>query len=238
MLLVMWTGPRPSPGSLPNPARLARRDILVDVALCAIFGLIFEGFYSEGDYLYLHAPKLYDLATSFDALLPMWRPFSIIYLSIMPLLLTAPFLLKEPRRLLPLGIAWSLELAIALAVYAAFPVRALSAPYDPSGIFGLLMQVTKGINLEGNTFPSLHVTLSVSAVWAYSAVVSRPWRIVFWTWGIAIVASTMLIRQHGIADVAGGLALASAVMVWAYPAIQRALATSEGIIFSAPSGDR
>jgi len=139
--------------------------------------------------------------------------------------------LREPGRLLPFGVALGAQLLVAFAIYSAFPVKALDAPYSPAGLFGHMMALEKAINLDGNAFPSLHVALSTSAAWAYAPFLARRWRAGLFVWTAAIVASTMLTRQHGVADVLGGFVLAASVMTMFYPRVQRELAASQEAIF-------
>lgn len=86
------------------------------------------------------------------------------------------------------------------------------------------MWIADTVNLDGNNFPSLHVALSVSAVLAYLPLVKSPWKAFFATWALLIVLSTLLTRQHGLADVAGGLALAFGAMGFVYPKAVKTLA--------------
>jgi membrane-associated phospholipid phosphatase len=75
--------------------------------------------------------------------------------------------------------------------------------------------------------PSLHVAFAISAAWAASPRLSWPMRAGMWSWAGAVCASTWLIRQHWLLDVAGGALLAAATMAVAYPLLIRTLVRLE-----------
>ncbi len=56
----------------------------------------------------------------------------------------------------------------------------------------------------GNTFPSLHVTITALLAWGLRQR-SRLWLV----WGALVCVSTMTVKQHFVADVIGGLAVAA-----------------------------
>lgn len=87
-----------------------------------------------------------------------------------------------------------------------------------------LFDVADGLNLRYNLAPSLHVALAVVCVAAYAARRGLPGKILFWSWGLTISASTLLIHQHHLLDVATGLLLAWVV----YRTVYRAWSRSAG----------
>lgn len=222
ILYLMWAGPRPLPGNPIAPETLRRNDLTVNLFLSGIFAAIFALIYWTGDLLYQSAANPADLSLAADALFPFVPQAALIYLTISPLLLIAPFLIKTPDRLLPFGLTLVFELLVALAVFYVMPV--LPPVIDASRANGWLMWIADSVNLDGNSFPSLHVALSVSAIIAYLPLLKGYWKTGFIVWGLLIVLSTMLTRQHGLADVAGGLVLAFGAMTFVYPKACSALA--------------
>lgn len=223
ILYLMWAGPRSLPGEKIAPQTQARNDLTVNLFLSGIFTAIFALIYWTGDQLYKSAPNTADLSLAADALFPFIPQAALIYLTISPLLLIAPFLMKTPDRLLPLAVTLVFELLVALAIFYVMPV--LPPVLASSQSTGWLMWLADTVNLDGNNFPSLHVALSVSAVIAYLPLVKSPWKTGFVIWAVLIVLSTLLTRQHGLADVAGGLVLAFGAMAFVYPRAIKTLAT-------------
>jgi membrane-associated phospholipid phosphatase len=82
------------------------------------------------------------------------------------------------------------------------------------------------VNLTYNGLPSLHVALSVSATVAMARELRPLHCWLLGAFAAAIVASTVLTRQHFLADVAAGLLLAAVSMMFAYPRLQGRFAAS------------
>jgi membrane-associated phospholipid phosphatase len=85
------------------------------------------------------------------------------------------------------------------------------------------MSLADWINLDGNNLPSLHVALVVSAAWAYAPYLSLRVRFAVFILAALIVASTLLLHQHIVADVVAGIALAAFGMGIVHPLADRKL---------------
>lgn len=233
MLLFMWAGPRLKPGATLPAAVLARNALTVNLFLTAILTFIFALVYLAGDALHAAAPWHADVTTSLDRAIPFVVAFAPIYLLISPLMMAAPFVFRTPEQLLPFGAAILAQLLVALTVYYVFPAQIPVADYDPRGVTGKLMTLADWINLEGNSLPSLHVALAVSAAWGYVPLLGRSWRTGVIVLTCLIVVSTLLTHQHVIADVMAGLALAAFGMGIVYPRARQRLAATRARLGSA-----
>jgi membrane-associated phospholipid phosphatase len=78
----------------------------------------------------------------------------------------------------------------------------------PEGLAGPLFAFIAFLDTPANCFPSQHVGLAVAAAWGLRED-RHPWASAALAWAGAISVSTVLVRQHYAADVAGGLALAA-----------------------------
>lgn len=102
--------------------------------------------------------------------------------------------------------AMALATAIGCFIFVAYPTtfpRVESAGFW----FGLL----NFIDTPANCFPSLHVAMAAIAAWALRED-GRPWAPLSSAWALAIIASTVLVKQHYATDAAGGLLLAAAAI--------------------------
>lgn len=228
MLYLMWRGPRLLPGSGQGEDR--RRLLAWSVVGChmLVFAAAFQLLYGIGSADFVTRAALHDVALPIDANAPFWPLWSLAYISIGPLLLTATLALRLPERTLPFLAALMLQLVVGVLCFLAFPVAAMPVPATAmTGLEAALFALADGINLEGNMLPSLHVAFALSAAWAASPHLSWPWRGAMWGWAAAIVASTWLIRQHWLLDIAGGAVLAAVVMGLAYPGLIALLARLE-----------
>src|SRR5262249_45538872 len=87
-------------------------------------------------------------------------------------------------------------------------------PVIDSGFTRWVVQLVYDNDLPFNCFPSYHVTLSqlaALAVWELDREGRRVAGRLAWAVAIAIAASTVLVKQHYLADVAGGVLLAWAI---------------------------
>jgi hypothetical protein len=83
-------------------------------------------------------------------------------------------------------------------------------PNPPARIDGWtrpVFEFADWINLDHNLCPSLHVGMAVLGAYAYSRLSHPLASTLIWLWATAIAASTLLLRQHYLVDVAAGAAL-------------------------------
>jgi len=182
----------------------ARRDVLLALGLGAV---------SVAAYLIYpllnHGPNKIFLRTPLDRAIPLVPVMVIPYLSLIPLLIAAAvvFALTDLRRF------QAFALAVTLALLASYLVYALAQSYvirpSPAGQDWLTAAVRHVYALDKpyNDFPSLHTALS--AIIAVSWLrIHRRTGVIVTAWCALIIASTVLIHQHYLADIAGGLAVA------------------------------
>lgn len=182
----------------------ARRDVLLALGLGAV---------SVAAYLIYpvlnHGPDKIFLRTPLDRAIPLVPVMVIPYLSLIPLLIAAAvvFALTDLRRF------QAFALAVTLALLASYLVYALAQSYvirpSPTGQGWLTAAVRHVYALDKpyNDFPSLHTALS--AIIAVSWLrIHRRTGVIVTAWCALIIASTVLIHQHYLADIAGGLAVA------------------------------
>ncbi len=157
-----------------------------------------------------HGPNRIFLRTPLDRDIPLVPVFVIPYLSLTPLLVASllGFLAFRARlarsAALALIIAWLVSFAFYLLLQSYVARPSLSG----NGLLtGWLRDVYAG-DRPYNDFPSLHTSLStIVAVhwWRWDRRIGVPVAV----WTLLIVASTVLVHQHYLADVAGGLVLAA-----------------------------
>ena len=160
-----------------------------------------------GDY---HATQ-----TALDAYIPFFAPAVIAYFLWFPLLAgTGLWLMAKDGRGFR-NYMWFLAVCFTLsaAVYFLWPSGQdlrpdLSAPKD---IFERVLSRIYAFDTNTNVFPSLHVSCSVGAVLALrdSPTIKRngirPAAAVL---AVLIIASTVLVKQHAVLDIPGGVAAA------------------------------
>ncbi|MBI5798283.1 phosphatase PAP2 family protein [Candidatus Woesearchaeota archaeon] len=134
--------------------------------------------------------------SSFDDLFPLIPFFVIIYISAYALFFL-PLFFEQEFKPYVFGL---LSLAgITLLIFTIFP-GIITRPQLGTDIFSKILAWIYSIDNPHNLFPSSHVSLSFFS----ACIMNNKW-IYFWFALIAI--STLLIKQHYIVDVIGGIAV-------------------------------
>jgi membrane-associated phospholipid phosphatase len=158
--------------------------------------------------------------TFLDAYIPLIQSFVIPYLSLPVFLLVALLALWRTRY----GEMYLVALVIAQWTAVLFWLLVPTAIVRPgiidNNLFAHLISYVYTHDGTVNQFPSSHVFLSLIS--GYFLVRAYPrWRVVTIILALAIVASTVLIKQHSVTDVAGGLLWAAASIALAFSLLTR-----------------
>jgi hypothetical protein len=163
--------------------RIADRVVLKVVAVSAFIGLFFQGYFHT-----LRNP-IHPVTTMPVTPLDAWIPF-------------------EPWALVPyLSLWFYVGIAPGLAIFHVWPTEVPARAPEMAGLPGFALLA--GVDGAGNACPSLHVATAVfTATWVERLlrVVGAPGvlRLISLLWLLAIVWSTVAVRQHVVLDVAAG----------------------------------
>jgi membrane-associated phospholipid phosphatase len=192
-------------GILPRLATGLRRKIVLSVLLTG--GIL-------AAYLALQLHPLFSVTVMkpgwVDRIVPFVPGGVYLYESLWLMMPIAPWLMTSRRELDRYAGALISIAATAFLIFLFHPT-AISRPEYPQGanaVYGLLMRMDN----ELNAFPSLHSAFAVFHAACCHAVFSTsswhkglPW--LFWVWAFAIIASTLLTKQHVFADAIAGAIL-------------------------------
>lgn len=133
-----------------------------------------------------------------------------VYLSLWLYVSLLPAFFSTRPELYWYGLSMTLMCVVGLSIFYFWPTGAPTPDIDWTRYPD--MDFLKNIDASGNACPSLHVaTAFFSGVWFHHLLrrFGGPrWIFVFnWTWCIAIVYSTVAIRQHVAVDAGAGLVL-------------------------------
>ena len=94
--------------------------------------------------------------------------------------------------------------------HLVFPRVAIKPEVDTSYTSGMAMMVIQWLTTKYNTFPSAHVSYSLITAWAAMVSYSKNKILssILIIDAIAVIASTMLIKEHTVLDVFGGWGVA------------------------------
>jgi len=206
-------------------ARQLRRGILgegllgIVVSLLLIVAILGTNLIYDG---LNHGPNRIFLRTPLDQALPVVPVFAIPYVSLIPyigvsLLAMLFFRVRVYRSAaISMIIAWFVSYA-----FYFFLQSYIDRPHIPgTDPFSAMVRSIYASDQPYNDFPSLHTSLSTIIaihLWRMDRRIGIPAAI----WTALIVASTVLVKQHYLADVGGGLVLAG-VASWLVLRITRA----------------
>jgi hypothetical protein len=145
--------------------------------------------------------------------LPLIPAFTVGYMSIYPLFLAAPYVLRTRRELTTLATDLALAILFAGITFVLVPATLAFPPPQNLGPWEGLFRFADRLNLDYNLVPSLHVALSVVCIEMFATHATPVGRLGLRGWGLLIAASTVLTHQHHLLDIITGYGLALA-LVW------------------------
>jgi membrane-associated phospholipid phosphatase len=158
--------------------------------------------------------------TALDHLIPFQPQALFAYLSLWLYIGTAPGLQMRFLELVVYGL-WAAALCLTgLACFYFWPTQVPPLLIDVTGFAGFA--TLQGVDAAGNACPSMHVAIAMFTVIRLEDVLRRAGapgglRAVNRIWFVAIVASTLLVKQHVVLDVAAGALLGIA---FAWPSLR------------------
>jgi membrane-associated phospholipid phosphatase len=174
-------------------------------------------FFSNELYAVLnHGPAVLNLRTPIDTALPVVPIFVIPYVSLNPFVYATLviFLLFRTRIFQSACLAVISVMMISYAFYFLAQSEVVRPVLLGTDLFTRMIRGVYAGDNPFNDFPSLHTSVStILAIHWWRA--NRPLGIAVSVWTALIVASTVLIKQHYIADLIFGLALAFG-LCWLY----------------------
>ena len=148
-----------------------------------------------------------------DDMIPFVRQFVLIYVMWYPLMLgtTLYLLLKDRRAFLRYARSVVLGLTACMLTFVLLPSGQELRPAEVPGsdLTARLLRAIYAADTNTNVFPSMHVVGTLAAVIGIFDSRSAP-RGVQWgvaALGVLINASTVLIKQHSVLDILGGVVL-------------------------------
>jgi membrane-associated phospholipid phosphatase len=172
--------------------------------------LWFAWVYAGADALTAHRATRVRVHLDAEFGIPFIPEAVVIYMSIYPLFLAAPFIIRERNDFFALSMTMNLVVLVGGICFLALPAQLAFAPPKDLGAFPGLFRFADRLNLTYNLVPSLHVALSTLCIAAFAPRANRTGRVLLWLWAIAVALSTLLTHQHHVLDVVAGFALALA----------------------------
>lgn len=204
-----------SPARQPPRPRPTRQTWRVFLLYAVAVQVVWLAVYGGASWLTASHARRVSLALPWDAAIPFVPAAALAYLSLPLMLWLAPLFLPTPGEIERFGKQLILVILLAGIGFVALPADQPPVPSTPAGFGAALFRLADRMNLDHNLFPSLHVAMATLAALAYSRGANTFAKLALAAWACGIAASTLLIRDHYIADVAAGAMLGAVVFLFA-----------------------
>ncbi|HSF39955.1 MAG TPA: phosphatase PAP2 family protein, partial [Thermoanaerobaculia bacterium] len=191
-------------GSGPLLAWPGAGNLKITLPLCALFLKIFVLVYGGASLLAGLRGELPRLYFAFELDLPFIPALAAVYLTGPLVLAAAPFVLRTWRDITPFFLTLTAETLTAGLCFLLFPVEQAYPPRTASGLWGEVFRIADALNLDHNEVPSLHVAFAVTAALVFGRRCGRLGRTLFALWAVFVSASTLLLHEHHLLDLAAG----------------------------------
>ncbi len=162
-------------------------------------------------YFLLNKPRgsVHVLETTVDDWIPLIPAFVFPYVSLYTLLAVSLWRFwKADMGMFKLAaLAVFIDLALSYLIYVFFQTKIERPVITGSDISSDVLRWVYSVDKPFNAFPSLHTSLSALCTLLWRKAGSNVWLIIL-LWALLIIASTVLVKQHYIVDVLGGMAVA------------------------------
>lgn len=179
-------------------------------------------------YFPLNSPTahFHTLTTGLDRDIPLVPVFAIPYLVFFPLFwLAVLYSFITNRGFVQLALTAILVYACSDLVYAIFQTFAPRPDVTAGGLLPDLVRFIYAHDSPYNDLPSEHAS-SATILVLYSFAIRYRWRALVLVFSVVVISSTLLVKQHTIAGMLGGVSLAVVAWVAVSFARQRHLACS------------
>ncbi len=180
----------------------------VFLRLQALLTLLFAAVYGGSNWIAAASGRGVAVHFAWELTIPLVPSAILIYFSI-ALLFWLPLFVCRLEELFALGRRFAMATLAAGLLFVAFPVRSGYTRIPPEGPFQEVFSALWQLDGAFNSIPSLHIAYSTLVFCALSGRVAETHlRLLGGCWYLAICASVLLVHQHHLADIAGGIALA------------------------------
>jgi hypothetical protein len=177
------------------------------IPLSYLFFKIFYSVYGGASLLAKLRRPHADFYFPWEMRLPFIPSWTLVYLTVPLLLLLTPFILRTWRTFTPFVLTLTAETLVAGVFFLSVPLAQAYPERVADGFFGTVFHLADRLNLDYNKFPSLHIAFAVTAAVVFGRRCGWLGRTLFALWLAAVFASAMLIHEHQLLDLVGGLVL-------------------------------
>lgn len=178
------------------------------IKIAVIFVILFYALYGAASFISQYNPFQFRLWLPFEANIPFYPWFSVFYLAVgLPGILLVSNLTTRYEINLLLKIMLG-QTAFASIMFIILPLQLGFQPGATHETTNWFYQLADTVNLERNQFPSLHVTFTVTTSTLLMQYLKPVEKLLMTVVAFCVVLSTLLIHEHHLIDIGGGVLLA------------------------------
>jgi protein-tyrosine phosphatase/membrane-associated phospholipid phosphatase len=174
----------------------------------AVLSVLFMLVYGATNWLTAQRTDVGMLFFEWERAIPFVPWLIVPYMSIDLFFVGAPFLCKSEEELKVFARRVVFAVLAAGAVFLLFPLKFAFVRPATSGLFGFFFKTLTSFDQPFNLLPSLHITLRTILAAMYVRRARGVWKWVAHVWFSLIGISTVLVYQHHVLDVVGGIVVA------------------------------
>jgi hypothetical protein len=151
-----------------------------------------------------------DVSCALDRRVPLRTEWIWVYLSYYPLCfspLLFPGLLADDGLYLSAAAGFCVQFLAAWVIFYLYPTRITRVQVEGDSPSAQAVRGLYAVDSGFNIFPSLHVANTVYVACLATHFLSAPWILFFFAAAALVSASTVLIKQHYLADIPAGALL-------------------------------
>lgn len=154
--------------------------------------------------------RFHDVSCALDRRVPLRLEWIWVYLAYYPLCfapLLFPGLLADDGLYLRAATGFCIQFLAAWAIFYLYPTRMERAPITGDSPSARAVRGLYAVDRGYNIFPSLHVANTVYVACLATHFLPAPLSLLFFAAAALVSASTVLIKQHYLADIPAGILL-------------------------------
>ncbi len=164
--------------------------------------------YGGANWIASESKQLYHLYFEWETDIAFVPVFIVPYLSL-SLFIVLPVFFIDAGKIIPWAKTYMLMVFAAGLMFLLLPTEHAVTRPEYVGVFVYFFDILYALDLPYNLFPSLHVALSTLALLIMLPLIANRWLLTsIGLWWLLMTASVILVRQHHMLDIAGGIILA------------------------------
>ena len=189
----------------------SRENLFLYLGLSLLLNILFVVIYGGSNWLNSNRDAHYSLYASWELEIPLLPAMIFPYMSLSLLFLLPLFMLNRDQLIL-LAKRMASAIVIAGIIFNLVPTELGFERHLETGAVGPIFELIYWLDQPHNLFPSLHVALTSIVMIMLLPGASAWLRLTLQIWWVLLCLSVVLVHQHHLLDIIGGLVLAG--LLW------------------------